>query len=68
MNKNKIAMFSVMVCFTHTVYGASEIGEPANDLEARKDEGVLRDPAGPHEDLNEVIAKACASTRGNGDI
>ncbi|MDP3641447.1 MAG: hypothetical protein Q8R43_03340, partial [Alphaproteobacteria bacterium] len=63
---------SVMVCFTHTVYGASEIGKQNNKFEerrdAQKDEVALSDPAGSHEDLNQIIAAACAHTRGNGDI
>ncbi len=68
-----------MVCLVHTVYGANEVGDAASGVGRLSNaltekvvnevnEDVLRDPAGHHEDLNEVIAKACASTRGNGDI
>ena len=79
MYNNKRVIFSVAVSLIHTIYGVNDMSNPVEvvkalektpveRVEATKDETVLSDPAGTHEDLNEMIAAACAHTRGNGDI
>lgn len=79
MNKIKTTLFSMIMCLIHTVDGASDVANLTDDvtvlckalddrISATQDEGVLSDPARSHENLNEVIAAACAHTRGNGGI
>lgn len=72
MKKYTIVIISVMVCLTHSIWGASEMDLSGNDHQVRgdaeKNAEELRDPARSNEDLNTVIAQACADTRGNGDV
>lgn len=79
MYNNKRVIFSVAVSLFHTIYGVNDMSNPVEvvkalgktsveKVDAKKDEVPLSDPAGFHEDLNEMIAAACTHTRGNGDI